>query len=357
VTATPDVHVDRRNASAWRAPAASWAALAAAAVLVYSPVVAKLCVDWWSVPDYSHGLLCAPLAVGVALSRVDALRQLPRAPRTVGLAGAIVAIALLGVGVLGAELFLTRVSLLLFIASAIVYLLGWRHLRALTFPIALLVLSVPIPAILITRITLPLQLTASIGAETALRAADIPVLRDGNVLALPNATLQVADACSGIRSLVSLMVLGLVIGQFAMRNAEWGMWNADGGLRNADGGLRIAECGLRNAERGIRNAAARIGIVLMAVPVAIVVNMLRVSGTAAATYRYGTVAAEGMVHEITGILTFVIASTLLIACARAFGAALRIPSPSSATRNPESAFRALRSAFRIPHSALDGPGR
>jgi exosortase len=260
---------------------AAWGALSLGAALVYAPVLTKLAADWWSNPEYSHGLLCVPAAVAIAFSRRRELRSLALAPRAVGFAGAVIAMLLLGLGTLGAELFLTRMSFALFLASAIVYVWGWRHLRVLAFPFALLLLSIPIPAIVITRITLPLQLAASSMSESGLMAAGIPVLREGNVLVLPNATLQVAEACSGIRSLISLVVFALVIG-------------------------RLVD----------RRLAARAAIIAAAVPVAVLVNGLRVTITAFATYRYGPSAAEGVVHETLGILTFALAVGLLGACAQ-----------------------------------------
>lgn len=259
----------------------AWAALIGTGLWLYAPILRKLASDWWTDPDYSHGLLCAPLAIGLIAASRGRLAAIPRAPHAAGLAGAAASMAVLGAGLLGAELFLTRVSLLLFVGSGVVYLFGWRHLRALAFPLALLFLSIPIPAILVTRITLPLQFAASAMAETTLRAMSIPVLREGNVLALPNATLQVAEACSGIRSLVSLVVLALVVARF-----------------------------------GERRASARIAIVLCAAPIAVLVNGLRVTATGVATYRYGSVAAEGIAHELMGFAAFGMALVLLLACAR-----------------------------------------
>ena len=148
---------------------------------------------------------------GIVWARRDRLTRLRLAPSAAGLAGAAVSIALLLVGTLGAELFLTRASLLLFIASSVVFLFGWQHLRGVAFPFAILALSIPIPALLMTHITLPLQFAASAAAETTLSAVHIPVLREGNVLVLPDATLQVAEACSGVRSMMSLLVLAVLV--------------------------------------------------------------------------------------------------------------------------------------------------
>jgi exosortase len=172
----------------------------------------------------------------------------------------------------------------------VVFLGGWPQLRALAFPLALLLLSVPVPAIVMTRITLPLQFVASAFAELALNGLHIPVLREGNVLVLSNATLQVAEACSGIRSLMSLVALALVIAKFSERRA-----------------------------------AARAAIVAAAVPVAIAVNTFRVTVTAIGTSYFGPATAQGAVHEAVGMVMFLIALALLFACARAVAAIRQTP--------------------------------
>ena len=259
----------------------AWIGFGIAAAAAYVPVVVRLTAAWWTDSDYSHGLICAPLAAALIYGRRDALAKLPMKPAIVGLAGAGASLVLLLVGTLGAELFLTRTSLLLFAASSIVFLFGWRHLRAVAFPFAIVALSIPIPAILMTHVTLPLQFAASAAAEASLTAVGIPVLREGNVLALPHATLQVAEACSGVRSMMSLIVLGLIV-----------------------------------ARRMESRTAVRAAIVAAAVPVTIAVNAFRVTATALVTERYGVAAAEGLVHEMLGTLLFVASAILLIACAR-----------------------------------------
>lgn len=259
----------------------AWIGLAALTAIAYGPVLGRLAAAWWSDSEYSHGLICVPLAAAIVWYRRDELIHLRRNPSRAGLYGAAAGVALLLVGTLGAELFLTRASLLLFVASSVVYLFGWRHLRAVAFPLAIVALSIPIPAILMTRITLPLQFAASAAAETTLSAVGIPVLREGNVLVLPDATLQVAEACSGVRSMMSLLVIALVI-------------------------ARMMD----------RRLATRAAIVAAAVPVTIAVNAFRVTATAAATEYYGVAAAGGVVHEALGIALFFASAALLVGCAR-----------------------------------------
>jgi exosortase len=263
---------------------ASTAVMVLAAV-AYGPVLARLTATWWTDSEYSHGLICAPLAAAIVYSRRRELASLPVDGRRIGLAGAAASVALLLLGTLGAEVFLTRASLLLFAASAIVLLFGWRHLRAVAFPFTIVALSIPIPALLMTHITLPLQFAASAAAEATLSSIHIPVLREGNVLVLADATLQVAEACSGVRSMMSLLVLALVI-----------------------------------AKRMEHHPITRTAIVAAAVPVTIAVNAVRVTTTAIATEYYGVAAAEGLLHEALGIVLFVASAALLVGCARVVAA-------------------------------------
>jgi exosortase len=153
----------------------------------------------------------------------------------------------------------------------------------LVFPLALVLLTIPIPAIVISRLTLSLQLAASNIAEVTLNALRIPVLREGNVLVLPgNVALQVAEACSGIRSLTALMTLALLVARFG--ESRWG---------------------------------PRAIIIASAIPIAVLVNGLRVAAAAIGAYFYGVPAVEGFVHELLGWLMFLLAFTLMAGCARA----------------------------------------
>ena len=124
---------------------------------------------------------------------------------------AAVGLLLLVIGRLGAELFLARISLPVFLSGAVVFLLGWHQLRALLLPLVLLSVAIPLPAIVVTEVSVPLQFVASAAAERLLNGSAVPVLRDGNVLVLPNATLQVAEACSGVRSLATLLALSILL--------------------------------------------------------------------------------------------------------------------------------------------------
>jgi exosortase len=250
-------------------------------LLAYGPVMRSL-VDAWSNDDnYSHGFFIVPLAAYFAWERRDQfLAAVPR-PSLAGLAVVALSLFMLVAGTLGAELFLSRVSLIGITAGIVLFLGGWARLRVLLFPLAFLLLMVPLPALIFNKIAFPLQLLASNVGETAISSLEIPILREGNVLILANATLEVAEACSGIRSLVSLFTLGIVFGYFADRR----VW-------------------------------VRAFIALSAIPVAILANGLRVASAGVAAHNYGTAGVEGLFHEFSGWVVFVIAFLMMLALQR-----------------------------------------
>ncbi len=255
---------------------------------LYGRVLARLVHDWATDDNYSHGFIILPVAAYFVFRRRHDLQRLPIKPAWTGLALVVSSVATLAVGLLGAELFLTRVSLVGVVAGTILFVLGWRQFSALLFPIAFLLLMIPIPAIIFNQIVFPLQLLASQVGAAVLTTFRIPVLREGNVIVLANATLEVAEACSGIRSLVSLLTLSIVYGYFLDR---------------------------RTMVRAL--------LAVLTVPVAILSNGLRVAGTGVAAHFYGAGAAEGFLHTFSGWLTFVLGFGLL--CAGASALKLLLP--------------------------------
>src|SRR5208283_1052641 len=154
--------------------------------------------------------------------RAQLAKKVPQ-PSSSGLLVLGVAICMLILGQAGAELFLARFSLLFVVAGLIVLFLGWDFFRAALFPWAFLILMIPIPAIIFNQITFPLQLLASRLAAATLPLLGVPTLRDGNIIKLPHITLEVAEACSGIRSLMSLVTLAIIYG-FLAEKRLWVRW-------------------------------------------------------------------------------------------------------------------------------------
>ncbi|MGO9517412.1 MAG: exosortase/archaeosortase family protein [Candidatus Korobacteraceae bacterium] len=187
-----------------------WQGLLLVGVLLalYAPVLRILLDQWYRDPDYSHGFLVPLLSAYLIWARRDKLRQVPRRPSPWGMVIFLGALGLLVLGSLGAELFLARFSLLCTICGLIVYFCGGVMLRALAFPMAFLLFAIPIPGVVYNEIVFPLQFIASKFATWTLEQLNLfPIMREGNVLILPGMSLEVVEACSGIRSLMSLLAL------------------------------------------------------------------------------------------------------------------------------------------------------
>jgi exosortase len=269
-------------------------------VLLYRNVLVKLASDWWTDGNYSHGFFIIPIAAYLAWERREKFQAAAQRPSPVGLFVIVGSVMVLAAGVLGSELFLTRISILGTATGIVLFFFGWARLRVLVFPMAFLFLMIPLPAIIFNQIAFPLQLVASQFGEKALNVVDIPVLREGNVLVLANTTLEVAEACSGIRSLISLLTLGIVFGYFA----------------DSRGWVRTL-------------------IALSSVPVAIVANGARVAGTGIAAHFIGPAAAEGFFHEFSGWIIFIAAFGMMLAIQRAI--LLVAPPPSIQKQVPAGA--------------------
>jgi exosortase len=203
-----------------------WVTLAWFAVLLaaaYFPILRKLVDQWATDDDVSHGFIVMPVAAYVAWQRKDALLSLERSSSVWGLVLIVWAGVQAYLGTIAAELFLQRTAFLEALVGLMLYLGGWPLLKELLFPLCLLPFMIPIPAVIYNQITFPLQLFASQVAEVVLNFIGIPVLRDGNVLELASQKLSVAEACSGIRSLLSLTFMSLVFAYFT-DGKVWMRW-------------------------------------------------------------------------------------------------------------------------------------
>jgi len=261
-----------------------WVFVAPAAcfVILYYQVIARLVSDWWNDDNYSHGFLIVPIALYFAWERRDALKAAEKKPFVIGIVIVAVSLAIMIAGILGSEYFLPRVSMLGVLAGAILFLFGWNHLKILILPIAFLLLMIPIPAIIFNQIVFPLQLLASRFGENTIMVCQIPVLREGNVLHLANTSLEIVEACSGIRSLVTLLTMGIVYG-YLLESRIW----------------------------------VRIVLIAATVPIAIVANGIRVAGTGVAAHYYGPEVAEGFTHTFSGWVIFIVALIMLFILHRA----------------------------------------
>ncbi len=290
--------------------------IAAALAFVYFTVLLKLGRDWWSDENYSHGLL-VPFVIGYILwherKRLAAAQIQPKV--WLGVAGVVFSLVMLWAGVAGAELFVQRMSIVLMLASVVIYFWGLRLLRLLAVPLLLFVLSIPIPQIIFNKIAFPLQLFASQCAVSAMQLFDISVLRQGNVIELmplgahEPKRLAVVEACSGIRSLMTLVTLAVVYAYFT---------GPGRGPRSGDQGPRSS---------WFRNFAIWRSLILVitAVPIAILTNALRVSGTGVLAHYYGTRVADGFFHTFSGWVIYIAAALLLFATGWALDRFPRFP--------------------------------
>ena len=255
-----------------------WKAVVIAGVLLwlYMPTLAHLVSQWWNDPNYSHGFFVPLFSAFVIWQERNKLSGLNPQPSWAGLLFLGFGLCVLIVGQMGAELFLSRLSVLIVLAGLIVLFLGWNFLRALIFPWAFLLLMIPVPAIVFNQITFPLQLLASKVASTALPWMGVPVLREGNVIVLPAMALEVAEACSGIRSLMSLTTLAVIYGYLMERKV----------------GVRVLLAGA-------------------SIPIAVAANSLRIVGTGLLVQYWDPEKAQGFFHEFSGWLIFVVSLVML----------------------------------------------
>jgi exosortase len=264
-------------------------------ILVYFDVISRLIHQWSNDPNFSHGFIVPLFSVFVVWTQRKELAALPVEPSSAGLALIILSLVMVIVGSLGAELFVARVSLVLLLAGMVIFLLGWQHFRAILFPWLFLFFMVPIPAIIFAQLTLPLQTLAAQLATAALQTVGIPVLREGNVIALPAMPLEVAEACSGIRSLLSLGTLAIIYGYFLEEKF-----------------------------------LPRVLIALASIPIAVMANGFRIFGTGVLVQYWDADKALGFFHEFSGWLVFVVSMFLLFLIHRSLTIVSRIYSKRTA---------------------------
>lgn len=257
-----------------------WFAILLAAC--YFPVLKRLAHDWYIDEDMGHGFFVPAVACYIAWQKRESILSKIYSPNYLGVAPLLLGVALLAFGTFGVELFVTRVAFLSSLLGVLLTLGGWALVWELHFPLILLLFMIPLPSVIYYQITFPLQLLASQVAEVALSAVGIPVLREGNVLDLPSQKLSVVEACSGIRSLMSLSFLSLVYG-FFFDGKPWMKWL----------------------------------LLVVTVPIAIFANAMRVTLTGLFS-EVNPEFARGLFHSLEGWVIFMVALVLLVAFHQAF---------------------------------------
>jgi exosortase len=281
-----------RHAGALRLDWLGWLQILVLAILV-TVLYHRTFITWieqlWTDPYYSHCFFVPMFSVWVIWNTREKFQKLGWQSNWCGITVSLSAVGMLILGVFGDEAFLSRASLLLLLAGIIIQFCGWRYFRAGLFPWAVLFLTIPLPRILFAEVTLPLQFLSSRLGSGLLDLAGIHNVREGNLIHLHSLTLDVAEACSGLRSLMSLVTVSVVYG-FVFRFKRW----------------------------------QRLMLVLGAIPAAIAANGFRIMGSGLVGEYWGRDKSEGFFHGFSGVVVFVFSFVLLISLGQAFQWALGI---------------------------------
>ena len=286
---------------------------------LYGSILKHLFLEWVGPhhnPNFAHGIFVPIFALFVLWQGRKHVAAIAPAPSWAGLPLVVLSMVVLVVGVLGADIFLPRVSLLILLAGLVILFQGWAFFRAVLFPWTFLILMIPIPALLINRVTFPLQLVAAKCAAALLELVRVPVLLEGNLLTLARKRLDVAEACSGIRSLLSLVTLAIIYG-YLLESRKW----------------------------------VRVVLVCAAVPIAVAANSFRVFGTGLLVQHGYENEAEGFYHTVSGLVIFAVALVMLFALHRVISLIWKsgpVPSPNVAhvEERPTGEMRTEMVAFR-----------
>ena len=246
---------------------------------IYAGILQNLYLDWMNDPNYSHGLLVPIISGYFIWQERDKLGKLEVKPATSGILLIVFALLVLFAGVAAQEYFSKRASLVFLLAGIILFLMGWRWLKALALPVGFLFFMIPLPYIVYDALAFPLKLFVAKFSVISLKLMGVVVWREGNIIMFPQTVLEVADACSGLRSLMSLLALGVALAVLSQDKTS-----------------------------------RRVVLVLLTVPIAILTNMIRVIGTGFLAQYYGAAAAEGFFHEFAGMGVFVLAMVMLFVC-------------------------------------------
>jgi exosortase len=256
------------------------------ASVLYFDVAVDLVESWWNDPALSQGLLIPPLALFIAWIRRGITLAVPAEADNRGLALIALSSVLFLIGRLAAEFFLSRIAIVVLLAGFVWTFWGWRRLRTLSFPLLLLATMVPIPNLIYNLVATRLQIFASDMATTLSQAAGVSTYRDGNVIHLAHLSLGVEEACSGLNSLSALMVAALLLGYMNLRGAN-----------------------------------SRILLFLLSFPLSILVNVVRITGTAVLA-DYHEEFAMGFYHSFSGWLIFIVGYGLLAAIGKGLSSLL-----------------------------------
>ncbi len=244
---------------------------------LYFHVILEMTDVWRTNDNYSHGFFIPLISIYMIYGIRHNISRVSINPSNIGLLLIVIGLGQLYVASVGSEYFLQRTSMIIVLFGVSIFLWGFKVTQLLLLPIAYLIFMVPLPAIVWNKIAFPLQLFSSACTESAVRMFGIPIFREGNVLHLAQTTLEVIDACSGLRSLNTMFALSTALAWFSTF-ATWKKWI----------------------------------LFLSAAPIAIFANIIRLTLTAFLASKYGEQAAQGFLHEFSGLFTFVFGLALLV---------------------------------------------
>ncbi len=250
-------------------------------IFTYASVLMGLWNIWSNSDEYSHGFFIIPIAFYICWTKKDVLAETPVSSSLCGFFFFFLSLVVYVGSKYAGITTISSWTMVMCLAGMILYLYGWRILREVSFPLFLLLSMIPVPDQVYSSLTIPLQLFVSQVSVTLAYFLGLPIFRDGNVIQLPDRTLEVVQACSGLRSLVTLLTLSLIMGYFTLRSN-----------------------------------ALRVLLLLLAIPVAIVVNIIRVFIMVVILYYFQYDLAEDSVHTIYGLVIFALALGLIFAFQR-----------------------------------------
>jgi len=245
-------------------------------LLVYVSIIQGMVLDWYNDDNYSHGFLVPFISGWFVWTNWEKISLAEVRPALRGLPVIVCALLLLVLAWFGTEYFTMRSSMIVLLAGGILFIYGVEVFRELRLPLGYLFFMVPVPYIIYDAVAFSLKMFVSWLSVNVLQFIGLLVMREGNIIQFPNITLEVADACSGLRSLVSLLALSVAI-SFISQKKTWKRWV----------------------------------LALSAVPVAVLTNALRVIVTGILSKYYGQAAAEGFFHEFAGMMVFGVALAML----------------------------------------------
>lgn len=284
-----------------RLPGSFWvpfAVIAALLIALYVRVGIKLVVDWYNIADYSHGFLVPFFSLFLLWDKRKEIAATPVRQSWAGVPLVALGLVVLIFGIYGVDLFTSRISFVILLSGLIWTFFGSAMLRELKFPVLVLLLAIPFPAIIFNQITFPLQLLASRLASAILPLLGVPVLQEGNVIQLPVMRLEVAEACSGIRSLMSLFTLAVFYGYFLEKTT-----------------------------------GRRVILALASIPIAVAANVARIVGTGLCVQYWDPSKALGFFHEFSGWVMFLVS----LACLYLVHRGMQMISPSTVAAKKEAA--------------------